>query len=487
MTNFITLFKTSTWLIAVLAVLATGCGGHWDSNPNSGSVTPLVTNSNPGDGAVNVAVDSGASATFNTAMDATSFNQTTFTLTGPNNEDVTGAVTYTASNMTATFTPANDLEQGTLYTAVITTGAQNQAGINLASQHSWSFTTIEEEIEYLTVTDTNPLNTSEQICTNKVISITFDSPLDPNTIESPATSFTLVNSLTNNNVDGEVTLDVMGTTATFIPTAALAIGEEYTATVTTDATGINENVLESDEVWSFTTGEAVCQDNITLGAVEPYGVLSNTGVTLGGGPNSVTGLRVDGDVGISPTGACVGCDTTTVSGSIDIGNDPAAAAMTALNTVFNEAMGRATNRCTLIDSGILTTNPSVACGGGANGVFKPGLYWSATSMAIPAGGTITLDAQNDPDAVFIFQSESTINSIGGNTHIILANSAQAKNVFWVAGSSATIGGVNSDFAGTVLADIGITVNTGTAMLGRALARGAAVTVQDDARITVPTE
>lgn len=521
MINFITSFKSSAWLIAMLAVLATGCGGgHWDSNPTAADpvtqppvvteppvvveppiveppveppveeppvVAPLVTNSDPDDGAIDVEVDSAASVTFDTAMDASSFNETTFTLTGPNNEDVTGAITYTASNMTATFTPAGALEFGTLYTALITTSVQNEAGTDLANEHSWSFTTIEEDTGFLTVTDTNPLNGGEQICTNKMISVTFDSPLDPDTIESPATSFTLVNNMTNDNVNGEVILDSIGTTATLTPTAELASGEQYTATVTSDAVGVNENVLENDEVWSFTTSDAICQDNIALGAAEPYGVLSNTGVTLGGGPNSVTGLRVDGDVGIAPAGECVGCDTTTVSATIDNGNDPAAAAMNALNVAFNEAMGRTTNRCTLIDSGILTTNPSAACGGGADGVFKPGLYWSATSMAIPAGGTITLDAQNDPDAVFIFQSESTINSIGGNTHIILDNGAQANNVFWVAGSSATIGGVNSDFAGTVLAGIGITVNTGTEMLGRALAKGAAVTVQDGALITVPTE
>ena len=164
---------------------------------------------------------------------------------------------------------------------------------------------------------------------------------------------------------------------------------------------------------------------------------------------------------------------------------PASDALVALAAAYNDAIGRATSVCTLIDSGILTTNPSLPCGGAANGTFTPGLYWSGTSIAIPAGGTITLDAQNDPTAVFIFQSESTINSIGGNTHVILANLAQAKNVFWVAKSSATIGGTTSDFKGTVFALVAVTVNTGTAMAGRALARGAEVTVQDGALITVP--
>jgi hypothetical protein len=101
------------------------------------------------------------------------------------------------------------------------------------------------------------------------------------------------------------------------------------------------------------------------------------------------------------------------------------------------------------------------------------------------GATIVLDAENDPNAVFIFQSGSTIDTIGGNTHVVLANGAQAKNIFWLAESSATIGGTTSDFAGTILALTSITVNTGTIMEGRALARNGAVTVQDGALITVP--
>jgi hypothetical protein len=101
------------------------------------------------------------------------------------------------------------------------------------------------------------------------------------------------------------------------------------------------------------------------------------------------------------------------------------------------------------------------------------------------GGTITLDAMNDPNAVFIFQSESTIIT-NANSHIILANLANANNVFWVAKSSATIGGTGADFAGTVLALEDFTVNEDTQMLGRALARNGNVTVQDLALITVPT-
>ncbi len=443
---------------------------------------PLATNPTPAHEATGVAVTATPTVTFSANMDEVTIDETAFTLTGPDEAPVAGEVSYVPLTRIATFVPTNNLQANTTYNATVTTGAQDEDGVALAEPFVWSFTTAEG----LTVTATDP-STGGEICSNRSISANFSRPLEPVSIGSPATSFTLADTLNNVAVDGHVDLDVTGTIATFTPDADLALDTGYTATISTDVEDQDGIALEDEVVWTFTTRDTFCQQAINLGATELYGVLSNTGVTLGGGPNSTTGLRVDGDVGIFPAGACVGCDSTTVSGVIDNGNTVAQAAITAMEAAYNEAIGLATNLCTLIDSGVLTTNPSAACGGNADGVFAPGLYWSATSIAIPAGGTITLDAGNDSDAVFIFQSESTVDTIGGNTHIILSNGAQAKNVFWVAKSSATIGGTNSDFAGTVLALIGITVNTGTDMEGRALARGAAVTVQDGALITVPAE
>lgn len=492
MTNIKNCFNPSVWLVALLAMtLLAGCGGGtWDGKSSTGNppvspIAPTVTASNPNPDATNVAVASAINMTFSADMDADSIDENTFTVTGPGTSPVTGVVTYSAANKTATFVPAQSLEFGTLYTASISTVAQDADGTNLVTAHSWAFTTV--QADFIAVDETNPVNESTAVCTNKAITVVFDTPLDPITIESPAMNFMLAETVNGTEVDGVATLDDAGTTLTFTPSSALAAGIEYTATINTDVTDVNGNPLENNEEWTFTTSTAFCQAAVTLGKTKPYGVLSNASVTLGGGPNSTTGLRVDGDVGIFPAGACTGCDSTTVSGQMDIGNTAASDAMDDLLAAYNDAINRATNRCTLIDSGVLATNPSATCGGGANGVFAPGLYWSGSSIAIPAGGTITLDAKNDPDAVFIFQSESTINTIGGNTHVILANGAQAKNVFWVAVSSATIGGTNSDFAGTVIAQSAITVSTGTAMLGRALARTAAVTVEDNALITVPTE
>lgn len=486
--------KKSTWGAALLTLsLIAGCGGgEWDTTTEPETDTPdapTVTSTSPGNETADVSATTAVNVTFSAAMDESTLTDSSFTLTGPDSASVAGEVTYSAANMTATFVPTDDLEFETTYSAIVTTGAVNATGQALASDHQWSFTTVADDTASgtITTTETNPVEAGTAVCTNKSPSATFTEPLEPSSIVSPATTFTLVETENTFIVDGEVTLDASGTTATFTPAAALNPELEYTATITTEVEDVNGNSLGEDLVWSFTTSDSFCQQAITLGATEPYGVLSNTGVTLGGGPDSTTGLRVDGNVGIFPAGACIGCDTTTVSGVIEIGTVTAQEAITALEAAYNEATNRTTNVCTLIDSGVLTTNPSAACGGSADGVYAPGLYWSGSSIAIPAGGTITLDGGNDNDAVFIFQSESTIDTIGGDTHMILQNGAQAKNVFWVAQSSATIGGTNSDFAGTILALIGITVNTGTALDGRALARGAEVVVQDEALITVPVE
>ena len=101
------------------------------------------------------------------------------------------------------------------------------------------------------------------------------------------------------------------------------------------------------------------------------------------------------------------------------------------------------------------------------------LYKSTTSLAI-SSGDLTLDAQGDGNAIFIFQMASTLTTTAGR-QIVLTNGAQAANIFWQVGTSATIG-TTSVFQGTILADQAITLQTGAQLNGRALARIAAVSL-----------
>jgi len=438
-----------------------------------------------------------------------------FTVTGPGTGSVTGAaipVSYNITTKTATFNPlATALAVGT-YTATIkgigasaatdTAGnalAGNSAQPTVANDYVWRFTvSLAAPVLRPRVLSTVPLTTNPGLTTNvstgTAVTATFNKIMDALSIKTG--TFTLMTGVVPvPPAATPVTYNAATRTVTFHPLAAtLDPGVTYTATIkgtgidaATDAAGNAlagdpaQPALASDYVWSFTTTNVAHIGPLTvdLGLADPYGVLAGTSITLGG-----SGVRVDGDVGISPGSTCNGCDASTVTGVIVIG--PAAEPIkTAIVTAYDDAMGRVIDKCTI--NGTLTIDPPPACNGGtgtSNGTFTPGLYWSSTSMNIPVNGTITLDGKNDPTSVFIFQSESTINSLA-NSHVILINGADARNVFWVAKSSSTIGGTTSDFKGTVIALSSITVNSGTNMLGRALARNGDVTVQASALITVP--
>lgn len=447
----------------------------------SDRIAPTVKLSLPADNATHVALNFKPAVAFSEPMDPLTITTASFRLTGPGTTAVPGKVSFV--DQTATFTPTANLNPNTVYTASMNTTSKDLAGNALASDFVWRFTTgSESDTSSPTVISTLPLNGATNVQLTVQPEVNFSEAMDPLTLTS--SSF----SLKKGTIAVLGAVSTVASKAVFKPTANLEPDSEYTATLKAGSVGVKDlagNALTTDFVWTFKTiAESINPhfgpETINLGSTGTYGVLSNTSVTLAG-----AGLRVKGDVGIFPAGACNGCDSTTVSGVIAIGA-AAEPAMASLESAYNDAMGRTTNKCTLIASGNLVTNPPPVCGGNSNGIFAPGLYWSGSSIAIPAGGTITLDGKNDPSSVFIFQSESTINSIGGNTHMVLTNGAKAKNIFWVAGSSATIGGTTSDFAGTVIAMVAGTVNTGTQMNGRILARTAAVTVQDGALITVPT-
>jgi hypothetical protein len=105
------------------------------------------------------------------------------------------------------------------------------------------------------------------------------------------------------------------------------------------------------------------------------------------------------------------------------------------------------------------------------------LYKSTSSLAI-SSGDLTLDARGNANAVFIFQIASTLTTTSGR-QVILSGGAQAKNIFWQVGSSATLG-TTTNFKGTIMADQSITLNTGATLDGRALARIGAVTMDSNA-------
>jgi hypothetical protein len=112
----------------------------------------------------------------------------------------------------------------------------------------------------------------------------------------------------------------------------------------------------------------------------------------------------------------------------------------------------------------------------SNLTFLPGLYTNSGAVMLSAG-SVTLDAQGNANAVFIFQVGSSLTTIG-TTQVVLAGGAQAQNIFWQVGSSATLG-TYSAFQGTILSLESITLDTGATVTGRALAINAAVTLDSN--------
>jgi hypothetical protein len=199
--------------------------------------------------------------------------------------------------------------------------------------------------------------------------------------------------------------------------------------------------------------------------VAPLGT-SSTFVILAGSTVTNTGATttIVGNVGVSPGSAITGLPAgQPTGGTVHAGDATAGTAQTDLTAAYNDLAGRARNATmTVAEMGSRT--------------FRTGVYFWPSSAQLT--GAVTLDAQGDPNAVFIFQIGSTLTT-ASNASVTLTNGADADNVFWQIGSSATLG-TGTTFRGSILALASITLNNGATLSGRALARNGAVTLDANA-------
>jgi len=207
------------------------------------------------------------------------------------------------------------------------------------------------------------------------------------------------------------------------------------------------------------TAQAAIVPTVALATSQGYAVLGATTVTNTG--NTV----LDGSLGLSPGTTITGFPPGLVlpPGTTEATTAAAAQAQSDLTAAYVDAAGRPVNATTTADL--------------ANLVLQGGVYSGPSKSPLSLTGPLVLDGAGNVDSVFIFQTDSTLITGSGST-VSLVNGAQACNVFWQVGSSATLG-TGSVFTGNILALTSITVNNGVDVRGRALARNGAVTLEND--------
>jgi len=430
---------------------------------------PQVILTVPANLATNVTLDTAVSATFNSDMAPLSFTSTTFKLSnalGP----VLGTVTELGD--TAVFTPNSLLTVNTLYTATITTGVTDLAGNALAQDYVWTFTTgIALDLAPPTIIMTAPEDLEIDVPINTTVSATFDMDMDPLTVN---TATFMLTGPGESEILGTVRYDALTMIATFSPSMDLMPDTEYTATVTVDVTDLAGIPMENDYVWTFFTGsdDTLAPGAINLRSLATFVAVAGAGLT---NSNSSGITTLNGNVGLTPTATCMGdgspCTLTNpvINGTL-YANDPggvAAKAKVDLTAAYVEAMSRP---------------PGVVVSDLAGMTLAPGVYTSTSSLIVAVGGMVTLDGQGDSNAVWIFQIGSSL-TVNNNAQILLINGAKAKNVFWAAFASSTIGS-NVDFKGTVMAGASNSVGTDSTVLGRLLCTTCQITLLSNT-ITLP--
>jgi len=479
-------------------------------------IHPTIIATNPVSGAINVPTNQSIIATFSKVMDpATIMAAGTFTVAVTlGGAPVPGTVSYSGS--TATFTPTAFLTANTQYTATITAAAKDLSGNALVAgivPDPWSFTTgAGPDLTAPTIILTSPVNAQTNVVLNTAVNVTFSEAMNPATITAPGTFTVKVSGVGGATVVGTVTYNPVTNIATFTPTANLTATTQYTVTITNAATDLAGNALVAGAVanpFTFTTGASLAPAGPNLGTAAAFGafggaagitnqgtstMINNGNIGTTGASTVVTGFHDLTVPYVPPPGGsgCTYTETTlnigTVNGVIDT------APGTSIPTLSCPNEGTATTfaiaQKALLDAqtayGTLAATPSTGDPGANLGglTLAPGVYKPAGGSLLITGSDLTLDAQGNANAVFIFQMASTltVGAAAAPRSIILINGAQAKNVFWQVGSSATINAAGGGtMVGTIISSAGVTLSTAgnaaiTTLNGRALSLVASVTM-----------
>ena len=419
------------------------------------TTAPTVSSTIPVNGATSMAVNSAVAAVFSETMDPLTVTTATFMLM-QGTTPISGIVTYLG--VTATFTPTIPLSYNVVYTATITTGAKDLAGNAMAANFTWSFSAYAggggggggggqtpssakaiNSFGFIMPAVTGVINESAKTI---LVTVPFGTPV---------TALIATFTTTGTGVMVGTTVQTSTTTPNnFTNPVAYIVTAGDTSTVTYSVT-------------------VTITQSIPLGLASTFAIMATSAI-------SGSGNHITGDVGLNP-GSAQGILPAEITGTIHVDDTAVIAAQVSLLAAFNDAVSRSINAQTLQ--------------GNLGGLTKaPGLYVNGSSSGISGTGAnaiLTLDAGGDANAVFIFKMASTFIMDPG-TSIVLSGNAQAKNVYFWVGSSATLD-TTTIFKGNILAAVTITVNNGSNISGRLFAGAGggtgAVTVQSST-ITVPT-
>ena len=460
---------------------------------------PTVVLTVPTPAGTGVPTNTRITASFSEDMNPATLSGSSFTLSNTTlGTPVTGSVSYSVAARTATFTPtAGTLPTSSAFTATISTAATDLAGnalagntavLTAAGQHVWTFSTgATGDTTAPTVTAVSPAAGSTS-CLTKAVSATFSEPMDASTISTT----TLRVSRAGVAVAGSVRYDAVSRVASFVPSnaAGFAASSSFDAVVVAGIAGVKDlagNALVVDRSWSFQTSTQPCAAGVDLRSIASFGTFGGGAGITNQGINTVVG----GNIGT--TAAC-----TLVTGLHDANN---VYTQTPLNvgavngSVFcaPPAPGTATSMAIATQAradalsaynALAALPPGSDPGAGQLGglVLQAGVYTAAGGSFGITTGDLTLDAQGDTNAVWVFQSASalTVGLPATPRRVLLVNGAQAGNVYWQVGSAARIED-RSLMVGTIIAPAGVTISTAgqagqTTLIGRAIGLTASVTM-----------
>lgn len=477
------------WAMALLlGTLATACGGGGDGGRDPilgapGALAPTVIAVTPAPGATNVPTNTRTiTATFSKAMDAATVTApATFTLACPTGTPRTGAVTYAVASNTATLTLTGDLPPSTTCTGTITTAAKDSTGTPLAANYTWNFTTgLGSDVTPPTVVSVTPGNGA---CLQTDVGATFSEAMNPTSINTTTFTLQLTGPPLGAAIAGAVAYDVPTRVATFTPAVALAASTSYTATITTGATDLTGNPLAANRTWTFVTGTQPCVPAPPpvappIASTAAFGILAGTAGTTNMGTltvingslattatttSAITGFHdANGDI-YTETSLNRGNVTGTIRSCTVSTTGPTSAAINPANcTVAQQAKLDA-------EALYLSLSPAALPGGvdPGNGqlgglTLAPGVYRAAGGSFLLTGSDLTLDAQGDANATWVFQTASslTVGAPAAPRNITLINGALAKNVFWRVGTAATVNAAGGGtMVGRILASAGVSFST----------------------------